>query len=274
MSGRVWGWGLLAVAAWSGGCVSFNPAELAADSLAHQVDARSNPAGIVFYVDGAGGGGPLSDATPDIRRGLALAGFRGDFHGFRWQSGLGALADELMSVADKRRKADDLARRIRAALAEQPDGPITLIASSAGAAVAVFALEALRDARVDAVVLMSSAMSSDYDLTTALAAVAGRVYVLTSDRDALLKSIVPLVGTACRSDSDAAPAGVAGFVLPPGANENTRAAYAKIVTMPWSAEYEPHGHLGGHTDCKSPRFVQHVIAPLLPAADLAFAVGD
>lgn len=254
--------GVAAILGLCGGCISIP--RIGQDTLGGESEKFSvtNWPETIFYVDGAGGGGPITDATPEIRRGLQAAGFVGDFRPFRWQSGLGALADQLMSGDSKRTHARRLAGEIRATLEMHPGGRVALIASSAGTAITVFALEELSDTeRVESVVLMSSAMSADYDLSSALARVTGNVHVLTSDRDRLLTVVVPMVGCSDRAGDKAA--GVAGFHLPAAATDATRAQYARVLHLPWRDEFRSHGHDGGHTDCKSPRFVQRVVAPLV-----------
>jgi len=127
----------------------------------------------------------------------------------------------------------------------------------------VFALERLDAAHsVGDVTLMSSAMSARYDLSAALVNVSGRMNVLASERDGLLKVVVPLVGVSDR-ERGAPAAGIRGFEVPEGASASTQALYAKVRTLNWQPEYAEHGNAGGHTDCKSPRFIQHVVAPLM-----------
>lgn len=235
-----------------------------------QAEAEARVAGVwpdaIFYVDGAGGGGPITDATPEIRSGLTAAGFSGEFRPFRWQTGLGAMADQCTSAEYKRECGAKLAGEIRALREARPGARVGLIASSAGTAVAVFALEQLDAAHaVSDVTLMSSAMSARYDLSAALANVTGRVNVLASERDSLLKVVVPLVGVSDR-ERGAAAAGIRGFEEPAGASASTHALYAKVRTLQWQPEYAQHGNGGGHTDCKSPRFIQHVVGPLMASA--------
>lgn len=217
----------------------------------------------IFYVDGAGGGGPITDGTPEVRRGFVEAGFDGDFRPFAWQTGLGALADAVASVEYKRRAGERLAAEIIRAI-DAGSREISIVATSAGTIVAIYALEALPEsARVESVALLSSAVSADYDLSTALDRISGSLFVFRSERDSLLRSLIPLVGSADRADVGDRVAGLYGFLLPDDADEQRRAAYRKVETLEWSDKLREFGHAGGHTDCKRPRFIRAVIAPRL-----------
>ncbi len=219
--------------------------------------------GVVFYCDGAGGGG-LTNWGPGVKKGLADAGFSGTFDEFVWETGLGVVADQVEAVEAKRSQAAKLARKITAYQSEYPEAPVHVMGLSAGTAIAVFALEALpADSRVDTVVLLSGSLASDHDLTKALQRLRGDMYVTTSRNDAILASAVPTLGSADREFVGDRVAGVDGFVLPAGASAETRRLYSKIVLLSWDPTLERYGDYGGHTDTTKPEFVQHVIAPLI-----------
>lgn len=234
----------------------------ARESRSADVTARQT----IFYVDGAGGGGPITDGTPDVRRGFVEAGFDGDFRPFGWQTGLGALADEVASVEYKRRAGERLAAEIVRAM-EAGQSRISIVATSAGTIVAIFALEALPEgASVESVALLSSAVSADYDLSAALDRISSSLLVFRSERDSLLRSLIPLVGSADRADVGDRVAGLYGFLLPDDADEQRRAAYRKVETVEWCDKLREVDHTGGHTDCKRPRFIRAVVAPRLIGA--------
>lgn len=228
--------------------------------------AQSAPSGHgnVYYLDGAGGGGLISNWGRGVKSGLASAGFNGKFIEFPWETGMGVFADQVASDQYKRQKAGEVASMIRTARNAYPDSPITLMGLSAGTAVAVFTLEALpQDCQVDNVVLLGASIGADYDLTKALTRVRGRMYVFTSDNDAILNFAVPLAGTADRQSGSVASAGLNGFMLPPGATMETRRLYSKVTNIAWRASFESDGDWGGHTDTTQPRFVRDHIAPLV-----------
>ena len=65
--------------------------------------------GRVYYLDGAGGGGGLTNWGNGVRDGLKAAGFEGDFVNFRWQTGAGVAVDQVTPVGVKRAQARKLA---------------------------------------------------------------------------------------------------------------------------------------------------------------------
>jgi len=220
--------------------------------------------GDVYYLDGAGGGGLISNWGRGVKSGLQMAGFNGKYVEFPWETGMGVVADQVASDDYKRQKARELAAIITKARANYPDAPITLMGLSAGTAVAVFTLEALPAAcRVDNVILLGASIGSDYDLTNALRHVSNRLYVFTSDNDAILNFAVPALGTADRQSGDVPSAGLNGFVMPAGASPETRRLYSKVTNVAWRASFEKDGDWGGHTDTTQPRFVRDYIAPIV-----------
>jgi pimeloyl-ACP methyl ester carboxylesterase len=219
--------------------------------------------GIVFYCDGAGGGG-ITNWGRGVKQGLEEAGFNGTFDEFRWETGLGVIADQEEPVVLKRGRGKTMAKKIEAYASEFPGRPINLIGLSAGTAVVLYALEALPESlRVNDVVLLSCSVSSRYDLTAALRHVIGEMYVTTSQNDAILSDMVPAFGTADRKYTGEGIAGIHGFRMPAGAGPETRRLYSKVVMIAWNPEMERYGDYGGHTDTSNPRFIQHVIAPLI-----------
>lgn len=226
----------------------------------HELDQH----GQVFYLDGAGGGGVLTNWGRGVKDGLDRAGYRGDFYNFPWHTGLGVAADQSADVAYKRGKAAVLAAEIDTYAKSHPGAPINIVGLSAGTAVAAFTLEALpADVKVDNVVLLGSSLSNHYDLTQALRHVKDRLYVFTSQNDAVLKFLVSAAGTADRQFCGACSAGLAGFHQPMNSDEGTKTQYAKIETVDWKPEFAKHGNLGGHTDAVNAAFVVDHVAPLL-----------
>lgn len=220
--------------------------------------------GDVYYLDGAGGGGVISNWGRGVKSGLEMANFNGQFVEPRWETGMGVFADQVASNEYKRQKAGEVAVMIRDARRTYPDAPITLMGLSAGTAVAVFTLEALpADCQVDNVVLLGASIGNDYDLTNALQHVSGRLYVFTSENDAILNFAVPMAGTADREAGEVPSAGLHGFVVPPGASQGTRRLYSKVTNVAWRASFEADGDWGGHTDGTQPRFVRDHIAPIV-----------
>lgn len=220
--------------------------------------------GYIFYCDGAGGGAVLRNWGRGIHKGMRDAGYPGAGEMFKWQTGLGVAADQTAGVDYKRRKARELASKIEEYARANPGAPITLMGLSAGTAICVYALEALPEGcSVTNVFLFAGSLSSDHDLTAALTRVDRHLYVFSSENDAVLRFLVPLSGTADRESASAGTIGVEGVRLPPGAGDETRRQYARIVEIPWRAEFAQYGYDGGHTDSVNAKFVQAVVAPLV-----------
>ncbi len=219
--------------------------------------------GVVYYLDGAGGGGTVSNWEGGLKVGLTQAGYKGPLSMFPWETGFGVLADQDAADNYKRRKASELAKEIVSFRAGHPSAPIHLVGLSAGTAVAVFTLEALpSNVKVEGVILLGASISNNYDLTQALSHVRNHLYVFTSERDAVLGFLVPMAGTADRTDAPSA--GLDGFILPAGATPATRSLYlTKVMRIAWRTQFERDGDWGGHTDAVHPAFVRDYISPLI-----------
>jgi hypothetical protein len=177
---------------------------------------------------------------------------------------MGVIVDQDTSVAYKKGQGKKLADQIAAYHAEHPEDPLYLMGLSAGTAVAVYTLEQLSPSvPIEAVVMLSGSLSSGHDLTAALRRVEGDFYVTTSQRDAILRDVVPKTGSADREFVGDDVIGVHGCHMPRGAPAETRRLYSKVVVLAWNPSFEEFGDAGGHTDTTHPGFVQHVIAPLI-----------
>jgi len=242
--------------------------------IAKAIEPAGQKSGKIFYLDGAGGGGPITDWGRGVLEGIRMAGNGAEFENVRWQTGLGVLTDQLASVEYKRGEARKLAEKIRQVRREQPTRPVHLIGLSAGTAIVIFALEALpEDCQVDSVTLLASSMSADYDLTQALRRVRGRMNVFMSSKDALLSAVVPGTGSADRKYCGSRLAGLIGFQMLPTADAESPRQYRKLATIAWRPEFTRDGNAGGHTDFVAPRFVCNVVTPLLVAPSELVATG-
>jgi pimeloyl-ACP methyl ester carboxylesterase len=231
-----------------------------------QPDASITP-GIVYYLDGAGGGSLFTNWAPGVRKGLLQGGFKGEFQEFGWHTALGVLADQTSSVEYKRSKGKLLAGKIVAWKQAHPGRTVTLIGLSAGTAVTLYTLEALPETcKVETVILLGCSVSAGFNLSTALGRVEGNILVFTSDRDEILNSLVPMAGTADRQYVGSEVAGIMGFYRSIFSKDTNRALYEKVKNIPWSSRFERFDNYGGHTDGTNPRFVQHVLAPMIIAA--------
>ena len=199
--------------------------------------------GYLYYLDGAGGGTAKKNWAGGVREGFLEAGYSGAGEMFSWETGKGLTADQKASVKYKRQKAQRLAGRIEKHVATYPGAPVGLLGFSAGTAEVIFALEVLPEkTQVDTVVLLGASISHDYDLTEMLKRVKGKMYIYTSTHDRMVGFFMKFTGTTDRKYGDQG-ADIHGFVLPKGANAETRKLYAdKIVTIKWTKEFEtPNG---------------------------------
>lgn len=229
----------------------------------------------VFYLDGAGGGSLLVNWGREFKKGLRGTGANIGFENFTWQTGLGASADQAARVDYKRRQAGDLATKIVAYHAEHSGTPMHFVGFSAGSAVALYTLEALPETcQMESVVLIGSSVSAGYDLTRALQRVPDRMYVYSSQKDAVLKVLVPVSGTADREYAGRDVAGLCGFRYTPPNTLETKKRGGSLVHIPWRPEFKDIGNRGGHTDFVKERFVRAEIAPLFGKAPSAVAVAQ
>lgn len=228
--------------------------------------------GYIYYLDGAGGGSPLSNWSGGVRKGLLDAGYDGAGEMFTWQTGLGVGADQIASADYKRSKARELAPRITDYKTAHPDAPVHLIGLSAGTAIAAYALEALPpQIQVDNVIMLSGSLSSGHDLSHALRRVRNKMYVFTSSRDGVLKFLVPIAGTADRAAGTSRTIGVEGVDIPTQAPADIRFQYRKVVHVSWNEEFARLGHHGGHTDSVKAPFIREVVSPLVMATSATSA---
>ncbi len=226
-------------------------------------DARMEH-GYIYYLDGAGGGTAKKNWAGGVMEGLLAAGYPGAGEMYSWETGGGLLKDQTASVEYKRSKARGMAGEIRKYRNDFQDAPVGILSFSAGAPEAVYALEALPESvQVDYVVMLGASISEDYDLTQALKRVRKKIYLYTSTEDEMLGFLMKFSGTADRKFHDPG-AGINGFVLPKGANAETRRAYAdKIVSIAWTKVLEQDGDSGHHFDNVKMPFIRDHVAPLL-----------
>lgn len=204
--------------------------------------------GIVFYAPGAGNW----DLTDDgFQRGLRTAGYEGEFTVEPWTVSLNPAIDQLVKV-NARTGGANLARRIEAYQEQYPGRPVTVVGLSAGTGVAVFAMEELEPGtQVDNVILLSSSLSSRYDLSDVVPKVKGGIYNYYSPQDTVLQAFIPLFGNI--DGGRGQPAGLVGLQ---GRGANGKS----VANIRWRREWQRYGYVGGHTDVTSARFVKAVLA--------------
>lgn len=195
--------------------------------------------------------------------GLKEGGYDGRLAVHDWpgdNAGLEALLNRPRNEREAQRVAGALEKRYR----ENPRRRIVVTAHSGGTGIAVWALEKLpADVKVDTVVMLASALSPEYDLTESLRHVRGRMYSFTSLTDTLVLGVgTKTFGTIDGIQSDAA--GRTGFVLPSSADA---AQYAKLVSVPYDADWMRLDHIGDHIGPMSRAFAAEVLTPIVRGDD-------
>jgi len=200
----------------------------------------------------------------DMTEGFRKGGFTGDIEIYDWTEhdpGINAL------VADARnhKEARLIAKKIIERFDKDPTAPIYLSSHSGGGGIAVWALEYLpARVKINALLMMSPALSPRYDLTKALEHVSGKAYVFSSTQDVLVLSAgCKLMGTIDGVKTPAA--GFGGFVRPATGDVGQ---YTKLVPMPYDPQWVRYDDYGNHVGAMSWRFAQQVLAPLVLSGKL------
>lgn len=203
--------------------------------------------GYVFYLDGVGGETAGMNWSERVKQGLLDGGFQGTGEVFTWEKGSGLEVNNGTSMAYKRKRADELSWDIEDRLEEFPEAPVEIIGRSSGGAVALYALEVLPETvQVENVFLLGSSLPEDYDLTEALKRVKVSLTVFKSPTD--------------KGE---------GFVVPSGANKETRKLYAqKMLIVPAETSF-------ASADRIEKDFIRDNVAPLMGDwSSLLFGTAD
>jgi pimeloyl-ACP methyl ester carboxylesterase len=221
--------------------------------------------GVVFYCPGAGN---YDCGDVRLREGLVAAGYDGEVQPFYWTIAplgpLGVPIDQIIKLHPRLRSAR-LADEIERYVDRYPGRPVNVVGLSAGTGVALWAVQHLRPGyQVDNVVLLSSSVSSAFDVTTVLPKVRGCIYNYHSAHDAILALPMRLTGTI-DGDFGHDAAGLVGLVgAPPD----------RVVNIAWRRDFRKLGYFGGHVDSTSAPFVRAEIAPRLLGGSFARGLKD
>jgi hypothetical protein len=135
-----------------------------------EIQARKDK-GLIVVLPGIEG---RSNSNEDIKRGLEQARVPGYIvihdWGFPVPGGMGMLMNQI-DVRGNRRAGEKLAKKLMTYQKAYPGRPVFLVGHSGGTGIAVFALEHLRRMRgnpIEGAFLLSSSMSANYPLNTAL----------------------------------------------------------------------------------------------------------
>jgi hypothetical protein len=231
--------------------------------------------GYTIVVVGVNGDNILSAG---LAPGLVEGQYPGAVEVVDWTTGFWPLFLYHLRAAERHQAyARQIADQIVAYQRAYPGRPVNLVGYSAGAVVAVKAIEALPDgAQIDRAILLAGAISPLYDLRTALARTRDGIVSYYQAQDVVaLWAGTTLAGTA---DGVHLPsAGAVGFWPPLGAGDDDRRLYHdKLVQVAYTPRMATTGNLGGHFQCVGRTFVAEWISPMLaghPGHELARRPG-
>jgi pimeloyl-ACP methyl ester carboxylesterase len=213
------------------------------------------PAGaraLVLVIDGAGG---FPSVYKAVSRTVKEQELPLQVVSVEWQHGAGRFIADQTEPQHAREAGRRLAEQVLAIHQQNPALPISLVAHSAGSAVALACGEALPPDSLDRIVLLAPAVSCHYDLRPALA-------TFCSERDWFyLGWGVRVLGTTDGRCDEAA--GRKGFQTPPPACAADTALYARLRQHPWDESLCWTGNNGGHTGAYQRIFLRTRIMPLL-----------
>jgi pimeloyl-ACP methyl ester carboxylesterase len=219
--------------------------------------ARQAERGLVWMLPGVEGG-PWSMYWAHAA--FRDAGVKSEIRIFEWQRPFGPLRN-LTDYEGNRRKATEIAEEIAGYRQEHPGGPIDLVGYSGGGGLAIMVVEALPESvRLRNVVLAQPAISPDYDLTTALSRIDGKLVNFYSPYDWLILGVgTRLFGTMDRRQ--VASAGKERFNLELAVHQP--ALRAKVEQRSWELRMVGDGHFAGHFGILSYWWNRRHVAPYL-----------
>jgi pimeloyl-ACP methyl ester carboxylesterase len=206
--------------------------------------------GITFYCPGVGN---VDMGDEGIRTGLGKAGYQGQVARMTWSLSFNPAIDQTVRIIAEQ-GGKRLATYIQDYMDRYPGREVNLVGLSAGTGVAIWALEALKPGyKVNNVVLISSSLYHNYDVSRAMESVNGRMYNYYSSTDAVLAGPMKVFGTIDGVHFEDA-AGAVGLHVPAGAAD-------RVINVAWTPAFEKFGYYGGHMDGTNAAFVTADIAP-------------
>lgn len=227
--------------------------------------------GYTIVVVGVNGDNSL---TAGLAPGLVEGGYPGAVEVVDWTTGFWPLFIYHLRAGNRHRAGARLiAEKIAAYQARYPGREVNLVGFSAGAVVAVEAVEALGEGQeIDRVILLAGAISPLHDLRPVLRRTRKGVWSYYQPQDVVaLWAGTLLAGTA--DGHHIMSAGAVGFWPRLGLSDKERQLYRdKLVQLPYQPQMALSGNLGGHFQCTGRKFVARWISPLLrdePSAKIA-----
>jgi pimeloyl-ACP methyl ester carboxylesterase len=219
----------------------------------------SSSLGVVFLIDGIGG---LGFAPKMMEKALVEAGVGYELRTFHWSHGFGRWHADLTDDSNFRARAAELADAVMEFRSRSPQAPVYMVAKSGGTAIALVALAQLPPESVERCVLLSSAVSPDYDLVPSLSAIRTELVSFWSPRDKMVLGL----GTTIFGTADGVmghSAGLVGFRIPERADAESSAQYCKLRQIEWDPTMRRTFNFGTHIGTSMPQFVRSYVAPLL-----------
>jgi pimeloyl-ACP methyl ester carboxylesterase len=221
--------------------------------------ADGSAAGLVLVADGVGG---LDLAGTGLQHMAARAGLGYAVKVVPWGHGFGRWHRDLTNVQNHTKQAAAMAEEVRAFREGHPGRPVFLVGKSGGTGLIVRTLELLPEGAVEAAVLMAPAISPRYDLRRALSAVRRELVVFWSPLDVFILGVgTALFGTIDRVRG--VSAGMVGFRVPSGLDEEGKRLYARLRQVRWSPGMLRTFNFGGHVGPDNPAFLRKYVVPLL-----------
>jgi len=224
-----------------------------------QAQPPEEPTGIVIVVAGVGGLDFLGTAAQIA---LPRSGVKHEVREFVWTHGYGQMIKDLQDKEHVQKKAAELARVIHRLKEENPNRKIYLLAKSGGTGLVLAAAEEVPENAIERIVLLSAAVSADYDLRPALRATRREIVSFHSPYDQLILNWgTRQFGTIDRVFGPSA--GLYGFRPPEDLDDADHLLYNRLVQIPWHPRMLLQGHPGNHSGTSLPTFIAVEVAPYL-----------
>lgn len=231
----------------------------AGDRLGAQEQTPATKRGLIVIVGGVGG---IENLKLSLQWALHHAGMEAEVQNFEWTHGKGHIFKDLQDTRNHIQKTKELVEEIHKVKNADPERPIYLIGRSAGTVVALAAAAELPPQTLERIILLSPAVSANFDLGPALRATRHEIVSFSSDLDWLVLGWgTQRFGTADRYY--ASSAGLGGFTPPPDADADTQELYHRLVQVRWTPSMILHGHTGGHIGTTLPTFLASDVVPWL-----------
>jgi|AGTN01.3.fsa_nt_gi hypothetical protein len=209
----------------------------------------SQPTKVLLMLDGVGALGLLPLA---MKMAVEQNRLPYEVRNYVWTHGKGRMLADLRDSDHIKLKGEELATIVNGLIADDRE-PI-VIAKSGGTAVALDALSRLATDAVEQAILLSPAVSPQYDLTMPLNAVRRKMYSFNSKYDLFFLAL----GTSLFGTPDGIKTKAAGCVGFHGASE-----YAKLHEILWTPEMITTLHFGEHFGTSMLPWLVKYVLPLL-----------